>query len=259
MTELLSREKEFIKLNEQLDKLAIVPVSLDPQQQHQSAAAATGKGETKYLTYTKVKGPNTTLKKRGAGDGDDVLVPSYKSTNGSTSVRTARGGSGGNKHAPHTTGTSSTVGSVIAPSTVEESLTTSNMLGENIRKETLSTCTTATNATSSAVGASQQRKYPTKSPPDVPSRTFNRSSNQRMPPTSTATFTVKYRNPKFVESPSLEVLVKDESATIRSKPTLGDVSHQPTDVESVASYTGSITKRSQSNNRKHFSTDGLIK
>lgn len=58
MAELLTKEKQFLKLNEQLDKMAITSGELDKS-----------KTEKRFLTFQKSKGPSTLLRKQGAGDG----------------------------------------------------------------------------------------------------------------------------------------------------------------------------------------------
>uniref|UniRef100_A0A034V9Y0 Testis-expressed sequence 9 protein n=1 Tax=Bactrocera dorsalis TaxID=27457 RepID=A0A034V9Y0_BACDO len=263
MAELLSREKEFIKLNQELDQLNVT--SLDQQlQQHQkqlphqhpncnsvgnsgssgSAAGAntgnaiysgtskstTNKTDQRYFTYTKSKGASTLLKKRlnnvtaggglnanGAGDGaSDVLSDLPTERNHTHRTHTAR-------KSMQQSSTSNTPS--IRPD------------GDNVL--TAHSETPKTNRTSSTLHRKQIKS------PESGTRPYGRSSNCSSRIKETA-FTVKYRNPKFVQSPSLEVLIRDESASMRAKAS-GEIDD------------GYSSRRSLETGRKHISPDGLIK
>lgn len=92
------------------------------------------------------------------------------------------------------------------------------------------------------------------------SQTYNRVSTSRAP-SNTATFTVKYRNPKFVESPSLEVLLKNECSAMKCE----KVSMLNASLSSMANDDANSTgRRSQASthnvvSKKNISADGLIK
>ncbi|XP_011177880.1 testis-expressed protein 9 [Zeugodacus cucurbitae] len=262
MAELLSREKEFIKLNQELDQLNVT--SLDQQlQQHQKqlqhqhpnynsignsgssgSAAGTNTGSTiysgtsksttnktdqRYFTYTKSKGASTLLKKRlnnvnaggginanGAnGDGaSDVL--SDLPTERTNTHRTAR-------KSTQQSSTSNTP--IIRPD------------GDNVL--TAHSETPKSNRTSSTLHRKQVKS------PESSTRPYGRSSNCSSRVKETA-FTVKYRNPKFVQSPSLEVLIRDEGASMRAKGS-GEIDD------------GYSSRRSLETGKKHISADGLIK
>ncbi|XP_053963664.1 testis-expressed protein 9 [Anastrepha ludens] len=266
MAELLSREKEFIKLNRELDQLAVT--SLDQQiQQHQeqlqhqhttcNSVAESGSGgsgvyngvskhssnkqEQRYFTYTKSKGPSTLLKKRaigttvggggyngginanGAGDGAcDTLTDLPTERNNTSTYRSTR------------------------KSTQQSSTTTAHSIrpdGDSVLPAHSGTPkTTRTNSTI-------HRKH-IKSP-DSATRTYGRGSNCNSRAKEPA-FTVKYRNPKFVQSPSLEVLIRDESAAIRTK---GSTEFDGSTINDG----GCTSRRSMDIGKKHISTDGLIK
>lgn len=75
MTELLSKEKQFLKLNEQLNRMATN--AMEHQQESTSTKSSCGgntKTDSRFFTYQKTKGQSTLLKKRGAGDGLSEVV-----------------------------------------------------------------------------------------------------------------------------------------------------------------------------------------
>ncbi|KAI8127390.1 hypothetical protein FF38_06067 [Lucilia cuprina] len=210
MAELLSKEKQFLKLNEQLNKMAITTTT------NGGVAGPEGaKPEGRFLTFQKSKGPSTLLKKQGAGDGiTDIVDLSNNITAGGETYRSSK---------RHNNETSPT----------EDSGTTPQYRLKSYR------C----NETSR-------------------SQTYNRASQSRvLPPNGNSTFTVKYRNPKFLESPSLEVLVKEESSTLRCQKDASRIGS----LNSVAIEDGISTgRRSQTSNhtvasKKNISSEGLIK
>lgn len=261
MAELLSREKEFIKLNQELDQLNVT--SLDQQlQQHQkqlhyqhpncnnvgncgsngSAAgmntgsamysgtskSTTNKTDQRYFTYTKSKGASTLLKKRlnnvTAGGGISVNGAGDGASDGFSDLPTERNNA--YRTARKSTQQSSTSN---APSIRPD--------GDNVL--TAHSETPKSNRTSSTMHRKQVKS------PESGTRPYGRSSNCSSRVKETA-FTVKYRNPKFVQSPSLEVLLRDEGASMRAKGS-GEIDD------------GYSSRRSLETGKKHISTDGLIK
>lgn len=86
-------------------------------------------------------------------------------------------------------------------------------------------------------------------------------SNSRAAPPNNSTFSIKYRNPKFVESPSLEVLVKEESSSLRCQTAashMGSLSSMPTD-EGHSSARHSQSSQHSVLPKKNVSSEGLIK
>lgn len=252
MTEILSKEKEFLKLNEQLNRMAASTVMENHTSQTRAALAnpmAATSTDNRFLTFQKAKGQSTLLKKRGAGDGISGVVEITTTTTRATlkerlNMTTGRGDTyrHANKHPESLT---SPRQSIAAPTP-----TPSVTMGHSSKLNT----------------GTVTRKPPPKGNETYRSQTQTqgRSSICRVPPTNTSTFTVKYRNPKFVESPSLEVMVKDECSTIRSQKS----SMESTHLESVASISNedvnTTGRRSQmsyqtTGPRKNVSTDGLIK
>ena len=110
------------------------------------------------------------------------------------------------------------------------------------------------------------RLKPTKFSDASQSQTQSRISSRSVVPANNSTFTIKYRNAKFVESPSLEILVKDESSALRCQKDLdsfriGSVKSLPVDdCQSIASSRRSQTGSNATvNSRKNLSSEGLIK
>lgn len=87
-----------------------------------------------------------------------------------------------------------------------------------------------------------------------------RSPTQRTKAFNNPDFTIKYRNPKFVESPSLEVLVRDEYSSMRCE--LSEFTGSIPSVSDIVNSNLTMKKMSSNatcNSQKHVTTDGLIK
>uniref|UniRef100_A0A1I8MWS5 Testis-expressed sequence 9 protein n=1 Tax=Musca domestica TaxID=7370 RepID=A0A1I8MWS5_MUSDO len=217
---------------------------------------------SRFNTYQKSKGQSTFLRKRGSGDGPSPEMMEgcnrqfmqnpkerFHMTMGRDTYRQ------GNRQANEPDNQSPRI-TTTAPTPTPPPAIPSSSLAQH-----------------SSVIKSHIRKYP---PPAATSNTTargnetfrasnqNRFANGRAPQTNTSTFTIKYRNPKFVKSPSLEVLLKDECSAIRSQ-TLMESAQMNGSVSSVAPEDlQSNGRQSQASNatigsKKNVSTDGLIK
>ncbi|XP_067634421.1 testis-expressed protein 9 [Eurosta solidaginis] len=276
MAELLSREKEFIKLNQELDQLTVN--SLDQQlQQHKEQhhrvncnsvaesgsggsgiGTATGSGiyngiskqstlknESRYFTYTKSKGPSTLLKKRA---------------NGGTTSYCVGGGVGAGGGAVNGTGAGDGKADIISDLPTERN-NTQRPVRKTVQHSTTSTTPsmrpdgdgilTEHSETPKTTRASSTMHRKHVKSPESTTRTFTRGSNCSSR-SKESNFTVKYRNPKFVQSPSLEVLIRDEGAAMRTKGS-ADLDETMLNNDSCAS------RRKMEMGKKHFSADGLIK
>lgn len=80
MAELLTKEKQFLKLNEQLDRIATTSAT---NQEINGQKTPDGR----FLTYQKTKGPSTLLRKQGAGDG---ITDCMDVTNTVTNIKETR-------------------------------------------------------------------------------------------------------------------------------------------------------------------------
>ncbi|XP_073845802.1 uncharacterized protein [Musca autumnalis] len=270
MAELLSKEKEFIKLNEQLNYMAsnAMEHQVNNVTSHSNRTNSANGNPSRFQTYQKAKGQSTFLRKRGSGDGPATEVfdtntrQLFQNPKERLSMTVGRGDTyrQGNRQvneplqSPRIT--------VTGPTPTPPPTTTAPSFGQH----------------SSVIKSFQThaRKYPPSHGTSTTARgneTFrapnqNRfNGNRPSPPTNTSTFTIKYRNPKFVKSPSLEVLLKDECSAIRSQTTSSMDS--PSVNGSVASVAAedlptSNGRHSQASNitigsKKNVSTDGLIK
>lgn len=262
MAELLSKEKEFLKLNEQLNYMASNAMEHQANTMNTNRLNSGNANHSRFNTYQKAKGQSTFLRKRGSGDGPSpemmegsnrqfIQNPKerFHMTMGRDTYRQ------GNRQANEPDNQSPRI-TLTAPTPTPPPAIPSSSLAQH-----------------SSVIKSHNRKYP---PPTATSNTTargnetfrasnqNRFANGRAPPTNTSTFTIKYRNPKFVKSPSLEVLLKDECSAIRSQ-TLMESAQMNGSVSSVAPEDlQSNGRQSQASNvtigsKKNVSTDGLIK
>ena len=96
MSELLSKEKQFLKINEQLDKMALTASNKDRNTNNTTSTVVKSiKPDGRYLTYQKNKGQSTLLRKQGAGGDGFVEVVENTKTTATNKVSAAGGGYGG--------------------------------------------------------------------------------------------------------------------------------------------------------------------
>lgn len=268
MTELLSKEKEFLKLNEQLDLLASSAMEgqADKAAPHLSDVGRPNSGnsmqtktDSRFLTFQKSKGQSTLLRSRGAGDGPSDMVDIVSRTT-TTTVKERLNLTMGREtyrqgNRPSNNYSTSPRITVTGP-TPTPPPTTSMGHYTNTKPNQNSTLTRNRNAQNQQAKGNETYRM----------NTQNRFSNGRGPPTNTSTFTVKYRNPKYVQSPSLETLAREECSTMRSQKSNMDSAHMDSSAASIGHETDlmSTGRRSQASNltigsKKNVSTDGLIK
>ncbi|KAM7344687.1 uncharacterized protein ACRADG_011310 isoform 2-T3 [Cochliomyia hominivorax] len=190
--------------------------------------------DARFLTYQKTKGPSTLLRKQGAGDGFTEIHNNKNNNNNSKPQR------------PNSLPLNKTPG------------------GETYRSNNKHHHYANITSTSPTQDPNQYRSKSLKCNETNRSHTSNRLSNSRVtaaspgPPSS---FTIKYRNPKFLESPSLDVLVKEESSSLRCQKEASRIGS----VNSIAVEEGTSSGRcSRSSNhtmasKKNISSEGLIK
>ncbi|XP_075168365.1 uncharacterized protein LOC142240554 [Haematobia irritans] len=260
MTELLSKEKEFLKLNEQLNAMA----ASSAMEQHSEKIPLTTthvnqtKTDARFLTFQKTKGPSTLLKKKAVGDGhmkdvvdlfNQAATPNVKERLNMTLPHRQ-----GNSRYPNGFSTSPRI-KVTAPTpTPPPSFEVHQGNSQGKPNQSIAT-------------PSQSRNRSIKGNETYRAANQSRFNGNRYPVTNTSTFTVKYKNSKFVESPSLELLVKDECSTMRSqKSSMDSSSHiDGSAATSVANEDIISTgRRSQASNltigsKKNVSTEGVIK
>ncbi|XP_061386195.1 uncharacterized protein LOC133321115 [Musca vetustissima] len=261
MAELLSKEKEFLKLNEQLNFMA------SNAMEHQTNATgqrinSEKSNHSRFHTYQKAKGQSTFLRKRGSGDGPTSDVGNnqqisqnpmgrFSMTMGRDTYRQGNRQTGNEPNqSPRITVTAPTPTPppTVISSTMAHNSSVIRTYAANMRKNPPPTSNIST-----AARGNETFRAP------------NQNRFSRAPPTNTSTFTIKYRNPKFVKSPSLEVLLKDECSAIRNQTSSEDSPHLNGSVSSIAPEDSiSNGRHSQASNmtigsKKNVSTDGLIK
>ncbi|KAH8319915.1 hypothetical protein KR074_009427 [Drosophila pseudoananassae] len=168
MAELLSREKELFKINQELNLLTLSPAADAMFAGKMGTTATTGVAVPRYATYQKQKGPSTLLRKKG---GNQIIGGSQHKTK---------------PKSPPAFGAGTARPAATSPLPEKNLLTKSRTLDWKQTKH---------------VGAppSPTARYASKN------ATFTRESNSK-----TATF-VKYRNPNFSESPSLDMLLRNDA------------------------------------------------
>ncbi|XP_061392619.1 uncharacterized protein LOC133328093 [Musca vetustissima] len=242
MAELLSKEKEFLKLNEQLNFMASNAMEQQPNTTEQRINSEKS-NHSRFHTYQKAKGQSTFLRKRGSGDGPTSDVGNnqqisqnpmgrFSMTMGRDTYRQGNRQTGNEPNqSPRITVTAPTPTpppTVIA-STMAHNSSAIRTYAANMRKNPPPTSNIST-----AGRGNETFRAP------------NQNRFSRAPPTNTSTFTIKYRNPKFVKSPSLEVLLKDECSAIRNQTSSEDSPYLNASNMTIGS-------------KKNVSTDGLIK
>uniref|UniRef100_A0A1I8PXI7 Testis-expressed sequence 9 protein n=1 Tax=Stomoxys calcitrans TaxID=35570 RepID=A0A1I8PXI7_STOCA len=271
MTELLSKEKEFLKLNEQLNMMASSALEQHASQAISVAASdvagtmsfSSGRTstDTRFLTYQKSKGQSTLLRKNGAGDGALDVVDLFNQATAPIAKErlnlTLPYRQGNNPYSSRFS-TSPRI-TVTAPTPTPPPTTgqpaNSGKITPTVAPSPISKTSTIT-----------RHRPPNKGNETYRAPNQSRFNGSRIPPTNTSTFTVKYRNAKFVKSPSLELLHKEECSTLRSQQSCTDSnSHLESSASSVINEDVQSTgRRSQASiltigSKKNVSTDGLIK
>ncbi|KAH8232881.1 hypothetical protein KR026_001526 [Drosophila bipectinata] len=168
MAELLSREKELFKINQELNLLTLSPAADAMFAGKMGTAATTGVAVPRYATYQKQKGPSTLLRKKG---GNQII--------GGSQLKTK-------PKSPPACGAATARPAVTSPLPEKNLLTKSRTLDWKQTKHM--------GAPSSPIARHSSKNA-----------TFTRESNSK-----TATF-VKYRNPHFSESPSLDMLLRNDA------------------------------------------------
>lgn len=186
MTEILSREKELFKMNQELNQMSLSPTQHDGNRLGQSVT------QSRYSTYLKQKGPSTLLRKKHAVD--------------MTSVKAcmARGGlrsRGICKSPPKSPPTSPFSQSLASPRLAKGGMT---LLSQSA-KGTKPLATDRRHWDGDADLKSVNKMH---GKPPQPGRTD--TGIQHRTSHRTATF-VKYHNPNFKQSPSLDMLLQQEA------------------------------------------------
>ncbi|KAM8714274.1 hypothetical protein ACLKA7_014413 [Drosophila subpalustris] len=219
MAEILSREKELFKINQELNLMTLGPSN----HEHEHGMAMTI-GQSRYGTYLKQKGPSTLLKKKLNAD----VATNFRPASG----RAHKATRATNKSA----GTS--------PSTTPQSPNLMTQL------------TKSKGGTISDWRPSKaQCKYSTIQPTSRVDSSFTRKATHK-----TATY-VKYRNPNFTQSPSLDLLLRQDEAT----EAITQQQQQLVEVEQVVTQQREIRETRESTtvvngqSKKHLTQDNFIR
>ncbi|EDW80090.2 uncharacterized protein Dwil_GK23960 [Drosophila willistoni] len=184
MAELLSREKELFKINQELNLMTLNSSGTTAENVYPANNMNNNTSLPRYGTYHKQKGPSTLLKKKGQASA--FQQPKAKTTVAVPPAKT-KGGGGGEVPSMPTTPRATTL------------LTKSK--GPEWRQGTAGTVPTTTTMTS---------KY----------STYTRGT------TSKTAAVIKYRNPNFSESPSLDQLLRNDLADAANVVKLVEVSQK---------------------------------
>ncbi|XP_034476834.1 testis-expressed protein 9 [Drosophila innubila] len=216
MAEILSREKELFKINQDLNLM-----TLGPTDEHGMGMAM---GQSRYGTYLKQKGPSTLLKKKLNAE-----VTAARPTSG-------RG---------HKTRTNKSAGT--SPSTTPQSPR------DKVTPALMTQMARSKGATLSEWKPSKaQCKYSTTQPTSRVDSSFTRKATHK-----TATY-VKYRNPNFTQSPSLDLLLRkdEETATItQQQQQLVEMEVEVTQQRETRESTTVVNGQS----KKHLTQDNFIR
>lgn len=185
MTEILSREKELFKMNQELNQMSLSSTHRDDNRLGQSVT------QSRYSTYLKQKGPSTLLRKKHAVD--------------MTSVKACmpRGGvksRGICKSPPKSPPSSPLCQSLASPRLGKGGMTLLSQSAKGTKP--LATDRRHWDGDADLKPVNKQQG---KQPPGRNDNGCHHRANQK-----TATY-VKYQNPNFKQSPSLDMLLQQES------------------------------------------------
>uniref|UniRef100_A0A240SWE0 Testis-expressed sequence 9 protein n=1 Tax=Glossina brevipalpis TaxID=37001 RepID=A0A240SWE0_9MUSC len=254
MSELLSKEKEFIELNEQLNRIA----SSVLDQHNSNTTNKTNKTSKSYKGQASKRSDyESTLEMPTQDQFKQIMTPGQANSFGKTVAKTE------NRIPVFSKGKGqSSIGKKrLGNETITEAVATgqgSHLVNKG--RETSRANRVNGNTPVTSFSQAQTRKSTCKG--NETSRSVMSNFKQSGGTTPAATFTVKYRNPKFVESPSLEVLVKEEYSAMRCENLNMRNTAGATQIESNTSLQGPEHRSQLSTNssgRRHISTEGLIK
>uniref|UniRef100_A0A1B0AH01 Testis-expressed sequence 9 protein n=1 Tax=Glossina pallidipes TaxID=7398 RepID=A0A1B0AH01_GLOPL len=250
MSELLSKEREFIELNEQLDRIARSVLN-----QHNSNTAniknktsKSNKGQISERSEEKSPSEMPTQEQY-----KQIMSSGQASSFGKTAAKTD------NRIAVLSKGKGQ---SALVKKRLGSERNTEGVASGQVNHSVHKGRTNRTNANAPVTSLSQAQTRKSTYKGNETSRSVMSNFKQSGGATpATATFTVKYRNPKFVESPSLEVLVKEEYSAMRCEKLNMRNSTGATPIASNTSLQGQEHRSQLSTNsaRRHISTEGLIK
>ncbi|XP_023033882.2 testis-expressed protein 9 [Drosophila willistoni] len=214
MAELLSREKELFKINQELNLMTLNSSGTTAENVYPANNMNNNTSLPRYGTYHKQKGPSTLLKKKGQASA--FQQPKAKTTVAVPPAKT-KGGGGGEVPSMPTTPRATTL------------LTKSK--GPEWRQGTAGTVPTTTTMTAATATTgthilSNSQKYAT-APPGATSSIFeSKYSTYTRGTTSKTAAVIKYRNPNFSESPSLDQLLRNDLADAANVVKLVEVSQK---------------------------------
>ncbi|KAH8254084.1 hypothetical protein KR032_008342 [Drosophila birchii] len=171
MAELLCREKELFKINQELNLLSLSSAAEAMYPAKPTPAAAAGAAQSRYATFQKHKGPSTLLRKKNAATSQAKPTP---------------------KTPPGRDAAAAAAAVVMARAVATSPSPDGSLLTKSKAPDWRNTKTVGA-AVVSPPGNRQVAKF----------STFTRDVSSK-----TATF-VKYRNPNFSESPSLDMLLRN--------------------------------------------------
>ncbi|KAH8261277.1 hypothetical protein KR044_006264 [Drosophila immigrans] len=229
MAEILSREKELFKINQELNLM-----SLGPGDEQQVPVVS----QSRYGTYLKQKGPSTLLKKKLIGDGPPNNRPA--SSRGQKTKHQSKPMNRSAGTSPSTTPQS--------PTPTPRGKTTPTLMTQLTKAKLPERRETGNDW---KVGKGQS-KYATTQPVSRVDSSFTRRAVHK-----TATY-VKYRNPNFTQSPSLDLLLRKND----DMPSNSEHQQQPQQhvVElEVTQQTRESTTVVNGQSKKHLTQDNFIR
>ncbi|KAH8396515.1 hypothetical protein KR215_000028 [Drosophila sulfurigaster] len=233
MAEILSREKELFKINQELNLM-----SLGPGDDQKVPVVS----QSRYGTYLKQKGPSTLLKKKFNGESATIRPTSGRGPKMKCQSKSLNRSAG---TSPSTTPPSPTPRGKTTP-TLMTSLTKSKLPE---RRQGA--------AGSDWKHGKGQCKYATAQPTIRGDSTFTRRAVHK-----TATY-VKYRNPNFTQSPSLDLLLRkdDDDMSSNAQHLQQQQQEQPQQLVEleVTQQTRESTTVINGQSKKHLTQDNFIR
>lgn len=185
MTEILSREKELFKMNQELNQMSLSPTQHDGNRLGQSVT------QSRYSTYLKQKGPSTLLRKKHAVD-----TTSVKACMGRGGLRSR----GICKSPPKSPPTSPFSQSLASPRLGKGGMTLLSQSAKGIKPLATDRRHWDGDADLKSINKVHGKQPPGRTDNGIHHRTSHK----------TGTF-VKYHNPNFKQSPSLDMLLQQEA------------------------------------------------
>ncbi|KAH8371534.1 hypothetical protein KR093_007901 [Drosophila rubida] len=227
MAEILSREKELFKINQELNLM-----SLGPSDEQQTPVVS----QSRYGTYLKQKGPSTLLKKKLNGEG--AATNNRPASGRSQKIKCQV------KPMNRSPGTS--------PSTTPQSPTPRGKTTQTLMTQLTKSKLPERRQGGEWKSGKGQHKYATAQPTSRLDSSLTRRSVHK-----TATY-VKYRNPNFTQSPSLDLLLRKDNENANNLQHMQQQPQQLVELE-VTQQTRESTTVVNGQSKKHLTQDNFIR